>query len=283
MSTLFAGLTPAKNEFIHLVKEGRCIDLPYLELNGKRFFYAGDIDREGLPVLFCHGSGGRHQHWLFQMKGLKDIVNPIAVDLPGHGRSEGSPENEIKAYREWLNSFIKAAGIGPFIAVGHSMGGAIALDYTLHYPDEILGVILVGSGGRLRVLPDFLETLRKGTVPKTFFEFLYGPEASTELLEKGRGEIESTDASVYYADLCACDRFDVMEDLPRIKQPILIICGSEDLLTPVKYSHYLKEKLPRGQVEVIGGAGHMVMLEKPESVNRAIERFIEQLDIESNG
>lgn len=251
--------------------------MPYLELKGNRVFYAGDRNREQVPVLFCHGSGGRHQHWLYQIKGLKDVANPIAVDLPGHGRSEGSPENEISAYREWLHSFAEAMGLGPFIAAGHSMGGAIALDYTMHYPEQIIGVILIGSGGRLRVLPDFLETLRQGAFPNTFFDFLYGPEASTELLEKGRGEIESTDTSIYYADLCACDKFDAMEYLPSIKQPVLIICGSEDLLTPVKYSKYLKDKVPRGQVDIIAGAGHMVMLEKPEAVNRAIKHFIEQL------
>ncbi len=212
---------------------------------------------------------------------MKGKANPLAVDLPGHGRSKGFPTNEISVYREWLHRFTEAIGLGPFVLAGHSMGGAIALDYALHYPDGVLGLILVGSGGRLRVLPDFLETLRGGTVPEALFESLYGPEASAELLKKGREELKSTSASIYYADLCACDKFDVIEELPRIKQPALMICGNEDCLTPVKYSRFLKDKLPQGQVEVIDGAGHMVMLEKPEAVNRAIARFIEQLTIDS--
>ncbi len=208
---------------------------------------------------------------------MKGNANPLAVDLPGHGRSEGVPENEISAYRDWLHRFVETIGLGPFIPAGHSMGGAIALDYALHYPEEVLGIILVGSGGRLRVLPAFLESMREGTVPGTLFESLYGPETSDELLEKGREELESTAASIYYSDFCACDKFDLIEELPKIKQPALIICGSEDCLTPVKYSHFLEDKLPRGRVEIIDGAGHMAMLENPEAVNRAIARFIEEL------
>ncbi len=251
--------------------------MPYITLNGKQVYYAGDSNREGVPVLFCHGSGGGHHHWNYQLKGLRGKVNPLAVDLPGHERSEGPPAEDISLSRKWLHCFTQAVQLGPFVPAGHSMGGAIALDYTLHYPDEVLGLILIGSGGRLRVLPAFLEQLSKGIVPTVLADYLYGPEASDDLLKKGREEVESTAAATYYADLCACDKFDVMEKVSQISQPVLMICGSEDLLTPVKYSRYLEEKLPLGKVEVIAGAGHMVMLEKPDSVNQAIAEFIGHL------
>jgi pimeloyl-ACP methyl ester carboxylesterase len=252
--------------------------MPYVELDGKQFYYAGDSQAEGTPVIFCHGSGGGHHHWLYQLKGLKGKINPLAVDLPGHGRSEGEPADEIAVYRDWLHRFAGALGIGPFVAAGHSMGGAIALDYALHYPENTLGLILVGSGARLRVLPAFLETLQGGVVPAALADFLYCPDAPQELLQKGREEVASTAASVYHADLSACDKFDVTDKLAHISRPVIMICGSEDRLTPVKYSHYLAEKLPSGKVTVIDGAGHMVMLEKPEAVNRAIEAFIADLE-----
>ncbi len=251
--------------------------MPYLELDGERFYYAGDVNRDGVPVIFCHGSGGGHQHWLYQIKGLREKINPLAFDLPGHGRSEGSPANDIAVYRNWLHGFIKTLGLSSFVLGGHSMGGAIALSYALQYPGEVSGLILVGSGGRLRVLPAFLETLQAGSVPATLTDHLYGPEAPEELIKTGREEVESTAASIYYADLSACDKFDVMEDLPQISQPVLMICGGEDRMTPVKYSRYLEGKLPRGQVTVIEGAGHMVMLEKPDEVNQAINTFVRQL------
>lgn len=250
--------------------------MPYLEFDGKRAYYAGDISGEGIPVIFCHGSGGGHQHWLYQLKGLKNSLRPLAVDLPGHGRSEGSAANNIAVYRDWLNRFSKALGLSSFFLGGHSMGGAIALSYALEYPDDISGLILVGSGGRLRVLPTVLKSLRNNILPADLIDYLYAPETPGELLERGKAELEATAISVLYADYSACDKFDLLEDLHRISQPTLIICGTEDRLTPIKYSRYLEEKLPRGQVKIIEGAGHMAMLEKPEEVNQAVIDFTGQ-------
>ncbi|MBW6463149.1 MAG: alpha/beta hydrolase [Firmicutes bacterium] len=251
--------------------------MPYIEINQTRYYYAGDIKRNGIPVVFCHGSGGGHHHWLLQLQGLREPVNPIAVDLPGHGRSEGKPMNTVADYRDWLHRFSKAAGIGSFVPAGHSLGGAIVLDYALHYPEDIKGLILIGTGGRLKVLPAILESLKKGSVPETFSDFLYSAEAPDELMQRGREEVLNTEPSLYYADLCACNEFDVMEMLHRISKPALIICGSNDQLTPVKYSRYMENSLPESCVEIIDKAGHMVMLEKPEELNRTITNFIECL------
>jgi len=250
--------------------------MPYLEIDRYRSYYAGDLSKGGTPIVFCHGSGGGHHHWIYQLKKLPETINPIAVDLPGHGRSEGSPENNIGNYRDWLHKFSKAAGLEKFVVAGHSMGGAIAMAYALKYPEQTIGLILVGSGAKLRVLPAFLEELRQGSVPTDLPDYLYSSGSADELIKRGREEVENTDPSIYLADLSACDHFDIREELPKIKQPAQVICGDEDRLTPVKYSQYLKDNLSRGRLEVIEGAGHMVMLEKPEEVNQAIAKFIEE-------
>ncbi len=251
--------------------------MPYLKFDQTRYYYAGNFKREGLPVLFCHGSGGGHHHWLLQLNSLKEPVNPIAIDLPGHGRSEGVSLNTVAGYREWLHNFSRAAGIAPFVPAGHSLGGAIALDYALNYPEDISGLILIGTGGRLKVLPAFLESLEKGSVPETFSDFLYSPKAPDEMLRRGRKEVLNTEPSLYYADLCACNEFDIMEELHRISRPALIICGSEDQLTPAKYSYFMGENLPESRLEIIKDAGHMVMLEQPEELNRVITGFIRDI------
>jgi len=250
--------------------------MPYLEIEGRRCYYVGDPTREGIPVVFCHGSGGGHHHWLYQLKKLPGIINPLAVDLPGHGRSEGSPKDEVAAYREWLHIFKITTGIGSFVPAGHSLGGAIALSYTLEYPSEVRGLILVGSGARLKVLPAFLDELRQGSIPDTLIDYLYSPKTPKKMIKQSQQEIEAADPAVYLADLSACDKFDVIEELSRIKQPTLMICGDEDRLTPVKYSNFLEERLKQGNLEVIEGAGHMVMVEKPDEVTRAITQFIEE-------
>jgi pimeloyl-ACP methyl ester carboxylesterase len=82
---------------------------------------------------------------------------------------------------------------------------------------------------------------------------------------------------VFLADFTACDRFEMIGQLPLINLPVLVICGDEDRLTPPKYSSYLQQKLPRAELSVIEGAGHMVMVEKPGETNKAIGRFIQKI------
>ncbi len=250
--------------------------MPYLEVDGKSIYYSGNKNREGTPLLFCHGSGGGHHHWLYQFKAMPPAVNPLAVDLPGHGRSEGKALDDIDAYRDFIRRFFNALGLGSFVLAGHSMGGAIALSYALKYPEDLRGLILLGTGARLRVLPAFLEELRQGRVPEAMAGYLYAPDAPEELIDLGRKEIENSEPSIYLADLTACDNFNLIDKISRITVPALIICGSEDSMTPVKYSRYLDEHIPQSRLEIIEGAGHMAMLEQAEAVNRAIAKFIKE-------
>lgn len=257
-------------------QEGCETELPYLRINGIKTYYSGDKEKAGVPVLFCHGSGGGHHHWHYQCKNMPLSVNPFAVDLPGHGRSEGKAFDDINMYREWVRSFSKNLGLENYILAGHSMGGAIALAYALKYPDALSGLILVSTGARLRVLPAILEKLQERKIPDIMLKHLYAPGAPKQLIDLGRREITTLDPSVCLADFRACNNFDIIENLFRIKTPSLIVCGDQDNMTPVKYSLFLKEKLQQSRLEIIEEAGHMVMLEKPQAVNRAIANFIEE-------
>lgn len=250
--------------------------MPQVKINRSSFFYAGDIDPGKTVLLFCHGAGGSHRHWLYQVEGLKEQAAPLAVDLPGHGASKGEPAAEIATYREFIRDFSAALGLKSFILAGHSMGGAIALDYALHYGDNLSGLILAGSGARLRVAPPFLEACRRGNVPPELIEFAYGPAASAELLESARQEMATVPPQTYLADFTACNNFDCMEKLAEIELPALLICGEADRMTPPKYSRYLVERMPRAKMVEVEKAGHMVMLEAPHQVNQAIASFLEK-------
>ena len=250
--------------------------MPYLALEGVNYFYGGSTGKEGAAVVFCHGSGGSHRHWHNQLRGLSGKFNTLAVDLPGHGSSGGEPKTDIGAYSAFLHRFIRELGLEQVYLAGHSMGGAVALDYALNRPADLLGLILVGAGGRLRVAPAIMDVLRSGKELTDMASYAYGPKATPDMLEQGSREMEAIPPAVYLADFTACDNFDIMDLLPRIEIPVLIICGSEDRLTPVKYSRYLLEKLPTSELEEIEGAGHMVMLEEPDKVTRAIDIFLER-------
>lgn len=251
--------------------------MPQIEINGSSFFYAGEIAPDKPVLLFCHGAGGSHRHWLYQVDGLKEQAAALAVDLPGHGTSGGKPAAGVSAYRDFLRDFSATLGLKKFVLAGHSMGGAATLDYALHYGDDLSGLILIGSGARLRVAPELLETFRAGRVPPELVQFAYGPAASLELLESARQEMAAVPPQTYLADFTACDRFDCMERLAEIKMPVLLICGSADRLTPLKYSRHLLDHLPRAELVEVEGAGHMVMLEAPQRVNRVIASFLEKI------
>jgi pimeloyl-ACP methyl ester carboxylesterase len=194
-------------------------------------------------------------------------ANLYAVDLPGHGRSGGEARRSIIDYVEFLSGFLEATGLARTTLVGHSMGGAIAQRFALEHPSKVDRLILVGTGARLRVLPSILEGLLKDfeSTVQMMLGYAYSENASEEL---------ANPPHVLHGDFFACDEFDIMDRLGEIRCPTLLICGGQDQLTPPKYSQFLQERIADTRLTIIPGAGHMVMLEKPEEVNHAVEEFL---------
>jgi len=264
--------------------------MPYVTIVGERTFYVlyqGDVGKRSDDVrgkrnlVLVHGAGGSHLDWPAPLRRLRG-ANVYALDLPGHGRSEGPGRSSIVAYRDFLRAFLDAVGLERATVVGHSMGGAIALDFALHYPDRLAGLILVGSGARLRVAPAILTGILSDSEVETAFEatvdlvcdYAYGPGATEQLKRLGRQRLLQTPPQVLHGDYAACDAFDVMERLGEVRSPTLVIGGTADVLTPPKYSVYLRDHIPGAELVLVDAAGHMVMLEKPEAVSRAISKFI---------
>ena len=228
-----------------------------------------------MKLIFLHGSGGCRESWHHQ---VRFFAEADAVDLPGH--PEGEPCTSIDAYVEWLRDYIQERDYRNVVLVGHSLGGAIAFLYALRYPEDLEAIISVGSGARLRVHPMYLEGLEKAIrKPELFEEFqatgreLIEPELAEVLRRRG---IENGPA-VTLNDLRACDEFDIMNRLGEIGVPTLAICGSDDIMTPPKYSHRLVEKIPGARAVIIQGGTHMVFAEKPGEVNAAIDEFLQGL------
>ncbi len=254
--------------------------MPFLTVHDERIHYheAGETGRTGRTVVLLHGSGGTGRKWAAQLAGIAGH-RIIAPDLPGHGQSEGRARSSVSEYREFVSDLVKLLGLKRFVIGGHSLGGAIALDFALTSPDMLEGVILVGSGGRLRVMPALLETLARGELPVGNLEFSYASSTSRDVLDDAAKEMASVPAGVYLADFQACDRFDVMDRLERITVPTLVICGKEDRMTPVKYSEYLIGRIPNAKLALIPDAGHMAMIEQPAAVNEHIAAFLSSLSL----
>jgi len=105
----------------------------------------------------------------------------------------------------------------------------------------------------------------------------FSANVSPALLELSKRQMMEIRPPVLLGDFLACDAFNVMEQLPRIKPPTLILCGAEDAMTPVKYSQFLKEGIANSQIHVIENAGHLVMLEQPETVAELLKSFVKSI------
>jgi pimeloyl-ACP methyl ester carboxylesterase len=84
-------------------------------------------------------------------------------------------------------------------------------------------------------------------------------------------------AEVAHSDFHACNSFDLMDQLGEIHTSTLVVCGEEDLMTPVKYSQYLADSIKGANLFLVPNAGHMVMLEKPDEVAERIKEFVQTL------
>lgn len=156
------------------------------------------------------------------------------------------------------------------------MGGAIIQNLALTHPEVIKGIVLVGTGAKLRVFPTVLEGIKNNfeeTIPK-IVQFAYSRKAPHELIERGISEMMKCRPEVLYGDFLACDRFDIMNEVERISCSTLVLCGDEDELTPVKYSQFLHRQIKGSKLEILPNAGHMVMMESPEAFNGKVSEFI---------
>lgn len=254
--------------------------MPYVELNDQNIFYAKhDIIGGTKPhssVVLIHAAAGSHLDWPLQLRHLPGVT-VFAIDLPGHGRSQGPFRSSIDQYAGDVMALIAALKLDNVVLVGHSMGGAIVQNIGLWRPAEVIKLVLLSTGARLRVMPEVLDGILSDyeVTVKGLSNFLWSDEAPDELRALGRKTLLNSQPEIVHADYSACNRFDNMDRLGDIQLPTLVICGTKDKMTPLKYSQYLAEKIPHSRLEVIGGGGHMVALEQPERVADAISRFLE--------
>ena len=214
-------------------------------------------------------------HWPPQVRRLSG-VSVYTLDLPGHGRSAGPGCDTVDCYVETVVAFLDAVDVDQAVIVGHSMGGAIAQTMALERGLRVSALVLVGTGARLRVAPSILEGIETDFEGATglITQYAWSPGADPRLVELGRTALRETGPSVLTGDFLACDRFDIMDRLAGIRVPVLVIGGLADRLTPIKYSRYLAEQIHGARLVTFEGAGHMVMLERPQQVADAVREFV---------
>lgn len=226
-------------------------------------------------LIFIHGSGGNSNVWENQFY-LNIDYNIIAIDLPSHNKSNSFPELTLELYVDVVKKFVDFLNPKRLILGGHSMGGAVIQEYYFKYPDDALALILCATGGRLRVSQSIFNAIKPNYQEylKDLRVIAFYRKTSKKIIDNAILETSQIDPEVTYNDFKISDAFNTLDKTNLINIPCLIICGKNDALTPVKYSQYFKDKIINSDLCIIKNAGHMVMLEKPSEVNKAIENFI---------
>jgi pimeloyl-ACP methyl ester carboxylesterase len=227
------------------------------------------------PAVFVHGAGGNSLLWKRTLQYLSGESVAFAVDLPGHPSGEITCKT-VGDYAEAVFEFIAERGIERPVVCGHSMGGAVALTLALVHPDELGGLALASTGAKLGVDPTILEGLRGK--PLRAVEQLITPRSfyslDLSLGREARASLSVSNLDVFLNDYLACQSFDVRDDLRRIDARTLIVCGDKDMMTPPKWSHYLNANIPGSELYFVKDSGHMLPLEKPETLAGVVQSFL---------
>jgi pimeloyl-ACP methyl ester carboxylesterase len=245
------------------------------------------LDEEKTSLVFIHGSGGNHSIWSHQYGRLSKNYNIVAVNLPGHGHSGGKGEKDVESYGEWVKKLLYILNLKKTVLVGHSLGSAIALQFALDYPEKIAGIVCMGGGMKMPVKSFFLDFLK--TNPAQLPEDVTGMISKFSLAKENRSKffaplqksISLSKVDVLYGDLTACNDLDLTQKVGKIRVPALIICGAEDKMAPPDLSRALAAGVSKATLEIIAGAGHMVMIEKPVEFNNTLDKFAASISTEA--
>jgi pimeloyl-ACP methyl ester carboxylesterase len=256
-----------------------------LTVDGRSVFAATggrDFDPALPAVVFVHGAGMDRTVWALQTRFFAYHGRGVlAVDLPGHGRSEGPVLASIAEIADWLTRLMDAAGLAQASLAGHSMGALAALDCAARHPDRVRALALLGAAPRMPVHPDLLAAAEADD--HLAFDLVtdwahgdsghLGGARAPGLWLMGGDErlLERSAPGVLYRDLAACNAYeDASARAAAVACPTLLVLGAADRMTPARAGHKLAEAISGARVELVADCGHMLMVEKPDQTLDAL-------------
>jgi pyruvate dehydrogenase E2 component (dihydrolipoamide acetyltransferase) len=257
-----------------------------IEAGGRRILYLALGEGEGVPILLIHGFGGDLHNWQFNQEALAAGRPTFALDLPGHGGSTkdlGAGKVDVSTLAAAVLDFMGAKGIAQAHLVGHSLGGAIALDLALNHPDRVASVTAISSAGlgsdiNMAYIEGFMAAKRRKQLEPVLEMLVADPAmVSREMIEdvlkfKRLDGVEAALNRIIEGTFAGGQQaLQLTGRLGELTAPVQVIWGRQDRVIPVSHSEGLPSRV---RVEVFDDAGHMVHMEKAADVNQLIERFV---------
>jgi pimeloyl-ACP methyl ester carboxylesterase len=267
-----------------------------VEVDGANVHYVDLGEGEAPPVVFVHGLAGCWQNWLENLPAVALGRRVIALDLPGFGLSEMPRETiSITGFAQTVERLCQALDLGHVAVVGNSMGGFTAAELAIRHPDRVERLVLVdaagislaeakraglmlgnliakGGGGR----PDQVRRAlrRPGYVQAAFGTVMRHPtRIKRDLLAE---QITGIGKPGFAPSMRALMSYDFRDRLAEIVCPTLVVQGDQDILVPLGDAREYERRIPRATSLIVADTGHVPMLERPRTFNRALLEFLEQ-------
>ena len=243
----------------------------------------------GVPLVFLHGVGSDRSAWAPQLAHFGTTRRTIAFDYPGYGESDplvertGAPHDQLA---EAIIAALDSLGLDRVHLCGLSLGGVVAIAIAHRAPYRLASLILADSFAkhsdgqemlaRSLAASDNMRALASARVP-----VLVGPNSAPELVAQLIVVMAAIDASAFRLGSAAVWPVDQRDRARAITAPTLILCGSNDQVTPPPLSDELARLIACSRLEMIPCAGHLPNLEQPATFNAAVGAFVDE--VESKG
>lgn len=260
-----------------------------LKVDGKTVYAATggrDFDSSLPGVIFVHGSGMDHTVWQLQTRYFAWHGRAVlAIDMPGHGRSEGPALTTVGAMGDWIGALIEAAGLKSAAVVGHSLGTFTAIEAAARFPDQVSAIGLCATAAKMPVNPALLDPAMAGDHAAFEMVTAWGFDRRAHLgghkapgfwmTGGGMRILEQEKDAVLGVDLAAANAYTTgLEAAAKVTCPAMFVLGAGDKMTPPKAAQPLIDAMAAAQVTVIPQCGHMMMIEKPDETLDALRKVM---------
>ena len=238
------------------------------------------FDNKKHSIILLHGSGQSHIVWSLTVQYLTDQnYNVFALDLPGHGNSEGESLKSIEEMADWLNKVIFNLKIQEFTLVGHSQGCLIALEYAYRYSLNLKNIIFIAGSYEIPVNKNLIDLALSGDMESLnlMMKWSYGNSKQfiggnplQKILNSPREVRE-----VLAIDLIACNNYkNGSNAAKKVQCPTLFIFGEIDKMVKVEKGNEFAGLISNSKVHIIKNCGHMIVLENAFEMREKIKRFL---------
>lgn len=260
-----------------------------LTVDGREVFATtggAEFDPARPTVIFLHGAGFDRTTWRLQTRWFAHHGrNVLAVDFPGHGRSQGPALDSVAAMADWTARLIDTAGLKNAALVGHSMGALVALNCAARHRDKVRALALCGVALEMPVHPEMLESAKANTLKVQELMTFWG---IGNALHKGgmvspglwlRSEalavLARNQPGTIHTDLAACNAYkNALVHGATVKCPTVLVLGDGDLMTPASKGKALGHAIAGSRTVVLKDSGHFMMVERPDETLEALKSHV---------